>query len=139
MSCPLEFDKSAELIIGYCARTLDPDTTATFARHMESCTDCSEAVALQKTVWAALDEWSPVPVSPDFDQRLFQRIATTESRSRWLWQALVPAVACLILAVLLWKQPNSTPGQQSIPGQQIEQVEHALDDMDLLNQIGPSI
>jgi anti-sigma factor RsiW len=139
MGCPLEAEKSAELIIGYCARTLDPDSAAAFVRHLASCSDCSQAVALQNAVWTALDEWRPMPVSRDFDQMLFERIATAEHRSRWLWQGLVPAAACAVLVVLLWRLPNSTPGQQVMPGPRIDQVEHALDDMDLLNQIDPDI
>ena len=60
MKCPLEFDQSAELVIGYGAGTLDPDATAAFERHIGCCPACSEAVALQKAVWAALDEWREV-------------------------------------------------------------------------------
>jgi hypothetical protein len=78
MKCPLEFDQSAELVIGYGARTLDPDATAVFERHIGCCPACSEAAALQKAVWAALDHWREVSVSPDFDQRLFQRISKME-------------------------------------------------------------
>jgi hypothetical protein len=52
-----------------------------------------------------------------------------------LWQVLVPAAASIALAaVLLLRQPP--PAQ---PAVQMEQVEHALDDMDLLKQLGAAI
>jgi len=145
MRCPLEFDQSAELIVGYGARTLDPDAIAAFERHIHSCAACCQAAAVQKAVWAALDdaldECPALAVSADFDQRLFRRIQAAENRSWWLWRALVPASACLALAaVLLLRQPDSTRVRQAPqPTPQIEQVEHALDDMDLLNQIGAAI
>jgi anti-sigma factor RsiW len=89
MSCLLEFDQRAELIVGYGARTLDPDTAAAFKRHIDSCNECRSAAALQKAVWAALDEWHDTPISPDFDRRVFQRIATTDRCGGWLLRAVL--------------------------------------------------
>jgi anti-sigma factor RsiW len=86
MRCPLGFDQSAELIVGYCARTLDPDNAAAFERHIDFCAECREAAAIQKAVWVALDEWRELPVSPDFDRRVFQRIPEAEKRGWWLWR-----------------------------------------------------
>ena len=145
MRCPLEFDKSAELIVGYGARTLAPEAAAEFELHLHSCEACRKMAAAQKAVWAALDaaERRELPVSPDFDRKLFQRIQAKQNRDWWLWRALVPATACLALATLfLLKQPDSMSMpkvQQPQPAVQIDQVEHALDDMDLLNQIGAAI
>jgi len=85
-------DRSGELIVGYGARTLDPATAAEFERHMVSCAECRAGAALQKAVWAALDQSQDLLVSPDFDRRVFERIAKGERPGRWLWQALVPAV-----------------------------------------------
>jgi hypothetical protein len=92
MRCPLEFDRSAELIIGYGARTLDPDTSAAFERHIDLCAECREAAALQKAVWAALDEWRDTPISPNFDQRVFQRIAKVDRRGWGLLRAVLGLV-----------------------------------------------
>jgi len=86
MNCPLALDESAELIVGYGAGTLDPGTAAGFERHLESCADCCEVVAAQRAVWAALDEWRELPVSPDFDRKVFERIAVARSRRRWIWR-----------------------------------------------------
>ena len=135
MRCQLEFDRSEELIVGYGARTLDPGAAAAFERHIVSCAGCRAAAALQKAVWAALDESQYLRVSPDFDRRVFERIAAAERRGQWLWQVLVPVAASIALAaVLLLRQPPPTQ-----PAVQMEQVEHALDDMDLLKQLGAAI
>jgi hypothetical protein len=143
MRCPLEFDQSAELIVGYGARTLDPDTEAAFERHIGSCAACYQLAAAQKAVWTALDdaEWRELPVSADFDQRLFRRIEANEQRG-WWWRRMVPVAvgAALVLAMFAFRQPGSVPAPPPPqPTLQIEQVEHALDDMDLLNQIGAAI
>jgi hypothetical protein len=135
MRCPLEFDRSAELIVGYGARTLDPAAAAAFERHIVSCAECRAAAALQKAVWAALDE-SQERISPDFDRRVFERIAAAERRGRWLWQVLVPAAASMALAAVLFLRQPDPAGP---PPVQMEQVEHALDDMDLLKQLGAAI
>jgi hypothetical protein len=143
MRCPLEFGQSAELIVGYGARTLDPATEAAFERHMDSCAACRELTAAQKAVWAALDDaaWPALGISADFDRRLFRRIGQSDNR-RWWWRALVPATLCLALgAMFLFRQPDPVRAPQAPPQPtlQIEQVEHALDDMDLLNQLGSAI
>jgi hypothetical protein len=134
MSCPLGFDRSAELIVGYGARTLDLDATTAFELHIRICAECRQAAALQEAVWTALDEWRHTPISPDFDQRFFERIAQEKNRGRWLWRVLLPATACIALASLLL-----LPHPKPVAGPPIEQVEHALDDIDLLSQIDPAI
>jgi len=138
MKCPLQFDQIGELVVAYGARTLDPAATAAFERHMNSCAACTEAAAVQRAVWSALDEWRELPVSPDFNRRLYARIAEAENRAWWRWRMslrwLPPMAACIALAaVVLLRQPVSAPPPQ------IEQVQNALEDMDLLNQIGPAI
>jgi hypothetical protein len=68
MKCPLKSDQSAELVVGYGARTLDPDATAAFERHMLCCDSCREAGEMQKIVWAALDQWRDVVASVVMDR-----------------------------------------------------------------------
>ncbi len=145
MKCPLEFDQMGEIVVGYGARTLDPDTAAEFERHMRCCSECRQMVDAQKAVWAALDEAEEpeLAVSPDFDQRLFRRIQEAENRG-WWWRRLVPAAACAglaVAAVFLLRQSDPVLAHHAptAPTMQIEQVEHALDDMDMLNQIGAAI
>jgi anti-sigma factor RsiW len=148
MDCPLGSAEGAELIIGRVARTLDAEADSEFQRHMGTCSNCREAVAAQEGVWSALDAWHPVPVSPDFDRKLFRRIAE-EERGRWWrglarpqgwWRPAMPvAAACALLAgafLLQHPAPKFAQEAQTQPKLEIEQVEHALDDMDLLRQLG---
>ena len=85
----MKHGECSELIVDYVAGTLDARREAEFQRHIESCAGCGDAVAGQKAVWAALDQWRGLAVSPDFDRRLFQRIAEAETPGRWSWRALV--------------------------------------------------
>jgi len=137
----------AELIVGYVARTLDAETEAEFRRHLELCCACREAVAAQQAVWSALDAWRAILVSPDFDNRLLRRIAQEERGGRWRpgwpqwrWRPAVPvAAACILLACAFLLQspaPKLAEQAQARPKLEIEQVEHALDDIDLLRQLG---
>lgn len=75
MECPLNSGLSDDLTVGYVARTLDARTTAAFVRHMSACAKCAAAIAAQQEVWKSLDAWLPVPVSPNFNHKLLQRIA----------------------------------------------------------------
>jgi anti-sigma-K factor RskA len=151
MECSLKLGMRAELIIGYTARTLDADARAGFARHLETCAECRQGVADQQAVWSALEEWQPVSVSPGFDAKLFERIAQEDSASPWRrmfrdwgWRPAVPVAAALavLIGTFLLKDPDSAaipaPAvSQSQASVQIEQkLELALDDMDLLKQIG---
>jgi len=149
--CPIEDGNGAELILAYGAGTLDPQTEAAFQQHMRSCESCRELAAAQREVWSALDHWTPVPVSSDFDEKLFRRIAQEEQSTwwqrlwsaNWSWRPALPvAAACAVLAaVVLLKAPESAP-QPVTPVQpkvQIEQVERALDDMELLKSLGVEV
>jgi Putative zinc-finger len=147
MECPLRSGQSSELIVGYRARNLNPRAAAAFEQHLKVCSSCRQLSDSQEAVWSALDAWKPQPISPDFDQKLFQRIAEDE-RLRW-WQRVSPAgwswrptisvaAACAaLLAAFLSRTPANIPSPPAPrPKFQIEQVEHALDDMDMLKQIG---
>jgi anti-sigma factor RsiW len=64
----------ADVIVEYIALTLDPETVLAFEKHLESCLHCRDAAAAQRAVWRALDAWIAPPVSPDFDQKVFEHI-----------------------------------------------------------------
>jgi anti-sigma factor RsiW len=150
MECP-QNGEITELVVGYVARTLESDTEAAFCRHLEACAACREMVVAQQAVWTALDEWAPAPVSPDFDETLHQRIASAR-KPAW-WERLLPAnwpgrvtvpaaLACATLvAAFLFKNPGPAvrTQQSEEPRFQIEQVERALDDMDMLKQVGVEV
>ena len=149
MLCPIQDKGNAELLLAYCARTLDPDTQVVLERHMETCPECRRFAAEQQMVWEALDSWKPEPVSPDFDRRLYARIE--EQSSKHWWQKLAPAgmhlawrpalsiaaAGVAMLAVFLLRAPN-VPGTYSQPNKvefvDVEQAESTLEDMDMLQQ-----
>ena len=149
MQCPRENGSSAELLIAYAAGALEASAQIEFERHMAVCDGCRNLAAEQKAVWDALDDWRPAPVSADFNQKLYERISQ-EAAIRWwerpfhldfLWAfrpAVPVAAACAaVMAVFLIMQPLTThptpaPAEQKVS---IEQVERALDDMDMLKQM----
>lgn len=146
--CPLENGNAAELVLAYGARTLAPDQAAAFQRHMLSCAGCRELAAAQQTVWSALDAWTPEPISSNFDEKLYQRIVAEEQspwwrrlfRADWSLRPAMPvaAVCGVLIAAFLLRSPQSIPAPQSPaqPKLRIEQVERALDDIDMLKQLG---
>jgi len=146
--CPLEIGNAGELVLAYGARTLTPDQAAAFERHMLSCAGCREMAAAQQAVWSALDAWTPEPISSNFDEKLYQRIVAEEQspwwrrlfRTNWSLRPAMPvAAACgVLIAAFLLRSPQSVPAPQSPaqPRLRIEQVERALDDIDMLKQLG---
>jgi hypothetical protein len=146
--CPLENGNGAELVLGFCARTLAKDECTAFERHMLSCARCRELAAAQQAVWSALDTWTPEPISSNFDEKLYQRIAAEEQspwwqrlfQANWSWRPAMPvAAACgVLIAAFLLRSPEPVPPPQSPtqPKIRIEQVERALDDIDMLKQLG---
>jgi hypothetical protein len=150
MNCPLEIPENAQALLDYGARKLDAQSTATLERHMEECAACREFVAGQRAVWEALDNWEGEAVSQDFDRRLYKRI---EQEVSWLdlltrpFRPLlvrrglpVAAGACLlIVAGFLIDQPAGPPAaakkdMAQVESVQPEQVEQALDAMEMLNE-----
>ncbi len=147
MFCPIQSKDNAEVLLAYTNRALDPDTMAVLERHMESCPDCRHVAETQRAVWAALDAWDAMPVSSDFDTRLYQRIAE-EGRTGWWrrvfrpmlplsWKPIMPvAAACMtLLAIFLIRAPdqtNSMPAARTETALDAEQVERSLEDLEML-------
>jgi len=150
MRCPIETRESAEVLLAYCGRTLDAETAAVLERHMKTCAACREFVSGQRAVWEVLDGWNAAPVSPDFDRRLYQRIEREVSWWDLLIRPLRPllvrqglpiaaAVGVMIMAGVMLDRPAVTPAAPQQDNAQVQmeslrpdQVEHALDDMDML-------
>lgn len=150
MECPMD-RKAAEIVIDYCAGTLEPLERAEFEQHLAACTDCSRVVNAQREVWETLDRWTPPAVSQDFDARLYARMARENAAPvwvRWLRRVLQPpvpiqawkpavslAAACAVLAAgLAVRAPHPADPAQQVRAEHvdIEQVETALDDIDVL-------
>jgi anti-sigma factor RsiW len=152
MNCPTKRNEDAEILLDYCAQTLSPMQTAEFEIHLQQCADCSRLVEAQKEVWGALEAWTPVPVSVNFDARLYARIAKEQTAPAWqlwlrrifqppvpypLWKSAVPLIAaCAVLAAgLAVRMPDATSAahpQLRADRVDIEQVEQALEDLDIL-------
>jgi len=164
MICPTQEKKGAEILMDYCARTLDPVRTAEFEKHLEICGDCRHLVEVQSNVWKSLDQWAAEPVSPDFDARLYARVAREQAAPgwrQWWWRVSSP----LLTPLAIWKPAVSlavagavlaavfvvhVPGvgdtaSPRVSGEvrqekvDIEQVEKTLDDLDILTPVhGPA-
>ena len=148
MECPQKNGEGDELIVAYVAGTLDLETEAAMERHLAECASCRETAVQQRAVWSALDELEALPVSTNFDANLYERIAQDAQipwwrrfiGGNWSWRPAFPvAAACaiLIVAFLVKDTPRTVaPQSPAQPKLEIEQVESALDDMDLLRQVG---
>jgi hypothetical protein len=157
MNCPIRNEETAELLLAYTARRLDPAKTALLESHMAVCAQCAEFRAGQELVWQALDAWEAPGVTPDFNRRLYQRIEA-EAAAPWYrrlfttplatWKPAIP-LACaglLVIAGFVLDHPATIPSPASSPQTTInrvsvteaEQVENALDDLQLLRQLDSS-
>lgn len=149
MRCPIETQENAELLLSYSARKLNPESTAILEAHMELCSACREFRDGQRALWEALDQWEARPVSADFDRRLYRKIEEQEQMGWWtrifgsmrpiLWRPALPvaAMACLVLvAVFISVDPGmvATPAADSQQAGEVEQVERALEDLEMLRQ-----
>jgi anti-sigma factor RsiW len=155
MKCPIENLEGEELLLNYASGALDAQETALFERHMLSCMACAKFAREQKAVWGALDLFEPAQISADFDRRLYQRIDQVSTRAAW-WDRLVAAfhspmlthrglpiaaaAAVLAVAGFIWQRPGATPARPQTPLSaevdtiQPDQVQHALDDMEMLRE-----
>jgi anti-sigma factor RsiW len=144
MNCPIGSDEQLELLHAYCRGERHTPETAALANHVEVCEACRKLVASQRAVWSALDEWKAPEASADFNRRLFARIE--QDVSLWdrllqpfrpLWIRLtVPLAAAGVVAIMVGVVVDHRPVQPQ-PGPvelaQPEQIEHALDDMQMLH------
>jgi len=122
MECPTKREDSSEVLISYVEGSLSPSVQIAFERHLEACDRCRELTAAQQELWVALDSWAPAELSADFNERLYERIASEElSRPRWwdrwaiaglVWRQAMPVVAACaaLMVVFLWRGPGSEPG-----------------------------
>ena len=166
MECPLKandrtgeaYRKASEAIIAFGAGSLPAVDTIAYRQHLDNCAECKQTVEAQREVWSALDSWTPDHVPSNFDEGLYVRIHAYEQQSRltrvwrrvvdnfseWSWKPLMPvAVACTVLMVAsLLNSPIpkhlSPPSVEKASDTRVDlqQVERALDDLDMLKQFG---
>lgn len=166
LSCPLTSgDAEAALLLDYCNRKLDPDRAAVLERHIRQCPACAAFASSQALLWESLDAYEAMPVSPDFDRRLFARIEAEEQKPTWtkiwlrfwnrftmggtltgaqLWRPALPVAACLLVAMGLYLRPGMESSRNPVTTEvssienaiQPEQLETALEDMEMLRDLG---
>ena len=155
MKCPMEMGENSELLLAYSTGRLDAEAAAALERHLGICPACREFAASQRSVWTALDAWEAPSVSADFDRRLYQRI---EKEVSW-WDLLIrpfrpmlvrqglpiAAAACVVVmaGALLQRPAYVEPDAQTESAQwesvQPEQVEHALEAMQMLSDFSHQV
>lgn len=142
MECPARTREGTEVLIDHFAGMLEAEVAVVVERHIEQCEACREFCRAQARVWSALDAWEPEPISESFDASLLKRIEEGDRGSlwKWIWRPALPvaAVAIVIVAVFLMRAPNGT--NTPVEGKNVEvvdvdQVEKALDDLDMLKQL----
>jgi hypothetical protein len=151
INCPIRTEETAELLLAYTARRLDPVKTAILESHMDVCAQCAEFRTRQELVWQALDAWEAPAITPDFNRRLYRRIEA-EAAAPWytrlfttpwaMWKPAIPLVAAGLLVVAGFVMDHGVSITAPSPGPAIrvsvteaEQVENALDDLQLLRQL----
>jgi anti-sigma factor RsiW len=146
----METHDGPELLLAYTSTKLDPDAAAAIDGHIRACDACRQFTSSQRTVWNALDQWEPEPVSADFDRRLYQRIEREVGWKNLLLGPFRPllfrhglpaaAAACLlIVAGVLMERPIGAPPAYTRESAQVEavapdQAEPALQEMELMQE-----
>ena len=157
VNCILNNLEQEELLLGYCAATLDAETSRTYTRHLTTCEHCRDLVQMQKLVDETLAEWQAPELSHEFDRKLFARIRAEQASPKPWWQeifssqiffntwgwkpALGIALALFSLALFISRSPDTTDlahQSDAIQANEIEQVELALDDIEALQTLQPS-
>jgi anti-sigma factor RsiW len=137
MICLRDNERGADLLIGYLEGTLSSADRAELDRHAAVCAECRGLLAVQRE----LDQYPAPEVSPDFDARLYARIDREKASSwrsllrRLLWRPMAPLAAAAALAVVLivrTQVPGEAPVEKAANDPQLELVEQALEDMELL-------
>jgi hypothetical protein len=147
MTCPLQTEQS-DILLDYSAGRLDALKTAALVEHMDNCTACATFRLEQSAVWHALDLWEPAPVSLDFNRRLWQKIDAANAMAPWFqslrdslrfanWKPVMPLTAAILViaAGFLLDHPAARRAAAGVSVNEADQVEQALDDLQLLHQL----
>lgn len=164
MLCPAKHDHGGEILLGYGSPhatrpSAVPPLDRAMRAHIDACPDCQLFLGQQARVSACLDLLETPPVSPFFDARLMQKIekesasgigvtGSPVSVRRW-WKAAVPIAAAALIAISFValrpdtaeKQPLTSieaPRQAADTLVEVEQVERALDDLEMLRDLAPA-
>jgi hypothetical protein len=148
-SCPMQ-NENAEILLSYCARSLEPGQAAQIDNHLAACAECREWASAQQAVWSAMDSWEAEPISEGFDAALFARIAEVEQPTAWQrwtegvrrflgggfgWRPVLSAGALALALFIVVSIEN--PFRSELEAQEIELAERALEDLEMLRQLEP--
>lgn len=155
LQCPVGLGQDPALVLDYLDGRLSTESTVRVQRHLDHCADCRRVVEAQRAVREALDLWSPAEISPDFNQRFFNRLEIEEQGRPGAWRALVAALSraftlrplipvaatcMLVLGVWMYERPvqPDTDARVEPASEQVdvEQVDRTLADMEMLQQLG---
>jgi anti-sigma factor RsiW len=138
--CPTE-----DVLLDYVAGSLNAAQAAEFERHLKECSRCDAVIASQAAVWRSLDEWKPEPVTAGFNRELWRRIDAEAAPSWWaglhFWKQVAPLAAVLALVVTGFVMdqhshaPVRTPAAVTASTSEVDQLERALDDLQLLEAV----
>lgn len=154
-NCPTE-----DVLLDYTASRLDPAQAVLFERHADRCAHCAALRAAQATIWRSLDEWKPEPVGAGFNRELWRRIDAEAEPASWtrewvnglaaamqfgFWKRVAPLAVALALVVTGFmldhsgnrpgKQPANTTAAMVLTVSDADQLERALDDIQLLGEV----
>lgn len=159
MTCPLQTD-NADVLLDYCARSLDAERKTMLEKHMESCAGCREMASAQSQIWSAMDSYEAEAISADFDRKLYARIEEMDRVPAWerfwapvreylqgqpAWKPVlsVAAASAVFLVVIAVRpgveQPIVEPNANIIDVRVVEQAERALEDLEMLRQFDPLV
>jgi hypothetical protein len=147
MTCLCKDQDGIERLMEYLGGASTAERRAELELHAQECVECRGLLR----AWNALDEYQAPEVSPDFDAKLYARIAV-DRQSWWKgtlwpsgpmawWKPVIPVAACAALLVALvvhTPSPADLDKQAKLSPEplNIEQVEQALEDLDLLAPAG---
>lgn len=154
MLCPMQNSHEFSYLFDYTAQKLTPEARAAVESHLATCVECRDALESQRQVWSALNSWNALPVSSDFDRKLYSRIEDEEPATFWerafvrpyeslrRRSAVMPfAAACVtICAAFLLQVPSYMPVQtyhdrSRLEAVEAEQLDRTLEDLDMLRQL----
>ena len=151
MLCLKNTKEGAELLLDFCAGSLAPAQAVELERHIASCGECRDLVEAQTAVWEMLERWPAPPVSPNFNARLYARVAEESSGWRkWvpgvlqpvvpysIWKSAALAAACAVLVIgflapsLHHRETAAQVDADKADKVDIEQVANTLEELDML-------
>lgn len=154
MQCTRVSEEQGILLMDYSAGRLEGRALSQIEAHLEGCPACRDFAMAQGRVWSALDVLPGMTASAKFDESLQARLTAMEAeaggwkerlRRALAWRPALPIAATAAAAAVFFTYGDSgksndprTPIDPQANMQMVdaEQVERALDDLEMLNELG---